>query len=150
MSGILNEPERPQSYPLEHIVGDCCPDGIATVAEGICLTLEKIRDRYAVDAARRRTPTSPDRGTSENVLKRISGTDFAEFHAQASDDAALAREAYDEEDPFKSAALWRQLLGSEFPTPASEGGGADPRGASSTGGFSMPRAPAIPPRGRFA
>lgn len=144
------EPERPQSYPLEHIVGDRCLGGIEAVAEGICRTLEEIRDRYADDAARRRTPISPDRGTSENVLKRISGTDFAEFHAQASGDADLAREAYDEEDPRKSAALWRQLLGSEFPRPASEGSGGGPTGASSTGGFSMPRAPAIPPRGRFA
>jgi hypothetical protein len=142
------EPERPKGYPLEHIVGDCCPDGIATVAEGVCRTLEAIRDRFATHAAVRLTPELADRGTSQNVLARITGGDFADFHGQAATDAALARKAYDEPDQAKSAVLWQKLLGSEFPLSTSEGSGGSPSGSRRA--FSMPSVPAVPPRGRFA
>ncbi len=27
--------KHPKSYPLEHFIGDCCPDGITSVAEGV-------------------------------------------------------------------------------------------------------------------
>ena len=33
---LLDRPgEYPKGYPLEHIIGACCPDGIASVAEGV-------------------------------------------------------------------------------------------------------------------
>ncbi len=38
--------KHPKSYPLEHFIGDCCPDGITSVAEGIVLTLENIVSQY--------------------------------------------------------------------------------------------------------
>lgn len=38
--------KHPKSYPLEHFIGDCCPDGIESVAEGVVLTLEKIVNFY--------------------------------------------------------------------------------------------------------
>ena len=34
--------KHPKSYPLEHFIGDCCPDDIKSVAEGVVLTLENI------------------------------------------------------------------------------------------------------------
>ena len=33
----------PKGYPLEHLVGDTCPDGIGSVAEGVTRALEAIR-----------------------------------------------------------------------------------------------------------
>lgn len=141
------EPERPKSYPLEHIIGDCCPDGIDSVAEGVCCTLEEIGDRYRDEAERQDTPFLTDRGTEENVLARIAGDDFAEFHAQAADDAELARRAYDEEDDAESARLWRKLLGDEFPA---DHNGEKASGPVTSGGYSEPSGPVVPPRGRFA
>lgn len=38
-------PPYPKGYPLEHLIGISCPDGIASVAEGVVRTLEDIRDR---------------------------------------------------------------------------------------------------------
>ncbi len=142
------EPERPKGYPLEHIVGDCCPDDIASVAEGICRTLEEIRDRYGDFASSRKTPFLPGRGAPQNVLARIAGDDFAAFHAQVREDASLARDAFDELDEAESARLWRKLLGDAFPPPDDKDEKAS--GPTSAGGFSMPSAPAVPPRGRFA
>jgi hypothetical protein len=140
------DPERPKAYPLEHIVGDCCPDGIKSVAQGICLTLEKIRDRFDCCAAAGRTPFLKDRGTDQNVLERITGEDFSAFHAQATGDAELARKAFDEQDEKESARLWRKLLGSEFPPP-DEG---DTGSGSDSSGFTAPRGPVTPSRSRFA
>ena len=54
--------KHPKSYPLEHFVGDCCPDGIKSVAEGVVLTLEKIVTDYP------KKPVLNDRGVPENDL----------------------------------------------------------------------------------
>lgn len=35
-------PKHPRGFPLERLVGECCPDGIGSVAEGITRTLEAI------------------------------------------------------------------------------------------------------------
>jgi len=112
-------PERPKSYPLEHLIGDCCPDGIGSVAEGIVRTLERIARGYEVSAAAKSTPVLLDRGVDQNVMARIDGNDFARFHAQAVQAAAKARQAFDATDAATAAALWRELLGDRFP----KGGG---------------------------
>ena len=142
------DPERPKSYPLEHIIGDCCPDGIESVAEGVVRTLEEIRDLFDDWARRRETPYLTDRGTDQNVLGRITGDDFARFHEQASSDAALADRAYDEDDETESARLWRELLGSEFPAPDEDDDSGS--GSGSSGRFAAPSRPAAPSRARFA
>lgn len=145
------EPERPKSYPLEHIIGNCCPDGIDSVAEGLCRTLEEIRDRYDCCAQRLETPVLKDRGTDLNVLARIAGEDFADFHAQAAADAELARKAYDEADDNDSARLWVELLGTKFPGPDEDDkGSASGSSSSSSGRFAAPSGPAAPSRRRFA
>ena len=35
-------PAYPRGYPLEHIIGVCCPDGITSVAEGVTLTWRRL------------------------------------------------------------------------------------------------------------
>ena len=37
------EPKHPKGFPLERLIGECCPDGIESVAEGMMKTLEKTR-----------------------------------------------------------------------------------------------------------
>lgn len=67
--------KHPKSYPLEHFIGDCCPDGITSVAEGIVLTLENIVSQY---------PTKPflaDRGVPEHdVFARITDDEYSDFY----------------------------------------------------------------------
>ena len=145
-------PKHPKGYPVEHIIGYSCPDGIKSIAEGVTLTLENIAATFAVTAAAQQTPDLRDHGVSEhNVFSRISGTDFAAFHAQVVEAAKISRKALDAKDEAESTQLWKQLFGDKFPdAPAtstkSSGGGS----ASSTGGFTPRTNETTPVAGRFA
>lgn len=111
--------EGPTSYPLEHIVGHCCPNDIDSVAEGVTKTLEEITGQFQTDAMAEETPFLPSHGLPEtpenNVLKQIDGNDFAAFHDEVADAAALAQAALDEEDKATSREYWYELFGEEFP-----------------------------------
>ncbi|RYZ41265.1 MAG: nucleotidyltransferase [Myxococcaceae bacterium] len=120
-------PERPKSYPLEHLFGDCCPDGIGSVAEGVVRTLEAFVENYALHAAAKKVPYSEDRGVSQNVMARIDGKDFAAFHEQVKKAAKLARKAFESPDAQTAAPLWRELFGDKFPQ-APEGGSSSKKG----------------------
>lgn len=135
-------PKHPKGYPLEHIIGDCCPDDIDAVALGVVLTLETIRDRFQLNAVLKSTPNLPDRDPSlgQSVLKRIDGEDFATFHEQVTPAATLARAAYDEIDVAKSAQLWRELFGSKFP---------EKPGGKNSGGFTERSSVSLPTRTDF-
>lgn len=54
-------PKYPKGYPVEHMVGQCCPDGITSIAEGVTRTLEAIQHTYALDAAAKLVPELRDR-----------------------------------------------------------------------------------------
>ncbi|MCC6678240.1 MAG: hypothetical protein IT436_13955 [Phycisphaerales bacterium] len=127
---MKSDPKYPKGYPLEHLVADACPDGLTTVADGLTRTLESIASQYRVHASRRETPFLQARGIPErqNVLQRVDGSDFAAFHVNVEEAARLARAALDHPDISGSAALWRRLLGTEFPAPPSAPtGGFTPR-----------------------
>jgi hypothetical protein len=122
---LVNYPDHkhPKGYPLEHVVGDCCPDGITSVAGGFTLALEEVSSRYAGYVEAGQVPWLSDRGVPEhNVLARTTKEEFAAFHEQAKVAAELAREALDEQDLTKSVGLWRELFGSEFPAPPDDNG----------------------------
>lgn len=143
--------EHPKGYPLEHLVGDNCPDGIETVADGVTRSLEELRDAVGRALAAGRVPESKDRGTDQNVLKRLSTSDFEKFHQRVSGAAALARRALDEGDARVSASLWRELFGSKFPEPPKSGGqGGDGGSGSVVGGYSERKGPSEVGKGRFA
>lgn len=140
----------PKGYPLEHIIGDRCPDGIDSVAEGVTLVLEGIRDHYQCCVDRGEVPRSNDRGVEENVLERLTVEEFAHFHAQATEDAELAREALEAKTTPDSAKLWRDLFGSKFPEPPSGKDDSGSGSASMTGGFSQRDDLSVPPPGDFS
>lgn len=138
---------HPKSYPLEHLIGACCPDGINSIAEGVTLTLETIVSRYGAYAATGLVPSLPDHGVPEHdVMARVEGPEFAAFHADASEAAALARRALDSDDLHESANLWRELLGSRFPEPPEP----KSRVEVSSGGFTRRQAPTSIRPSRFA
>jgi hypothetical protein len=148
-------PKYPKGYPLEHLIGACCPDGITSVAQGVTLALETFVAEYQGYADAMQVPYLKDHGVDQDVLRRVSGEDFAAFHALAKGAAKIARQALDTTDEKASADAWRRLLGGRFPEapdrgpqgPSSEGG---PGGGSDKGGFTPRAAPTVISGGRFA
>lgn len=138
------EPEHPKGFPLERLVGEHCPDGVESVAEGVVKTLEAIVSSYAVLVLTKGKPTLPDYGVPpHDVFKRITGEDFCTFYDQVKAGADLSRRAFDSEDRTKSGNLWREMFGSKFPAPPENGSGKK-------SGFTTPTDPAAPGSGRFA
>jgi hypothetical protein len=143
------EPKDPKGFPLERLIGECCRDGIESVADGVVETLEKIVSAYAVKALTGGKPELPDYGVStHDVFKRISADDFKKFYDQVKDGAALARRAYASQDRVESGNLWRDLFGKKFPAPPASGGGGGSDGSGNRG-YSPPTSPATPGTGRF-
>jgi hypothetical protein len=106
------EGSHPKSYPLEHLIGQSCPDAIDSVAEGITLTLEEIVADY------QEKPEMPDHGVPEHdVFDRLSDQEYEAFYERVKEAAKIAREALDAETVFDSATAWRKLLGKKFPEP---------------------------------
>ena len=113
---VHHEDDRPKGYPLEHLVGICCPDNINYVAEGVTRTLETIVANYSWYALCKRTPFLSDHGVPDhNVLERVDGEDFAEFYEHVKEAAEIAREALDAGTKEKSIEKWQKLFGSKFP-----------------------------------
>lgn len=103
--------KHPKSYPLEHFIGDCCPDNIDSVAKGVVLTLENMA-QYADK------PYLADRGVPEHdVFGRITDKEYSNFHDAVCDAAKLAREAFDCEELYDSVCKWRKMFGDKFPDP---------------------------------
>ena len=113
------EQKHPRGYPLEHIVGDCCPDGVTTLAAAFAKTLENIKSRYGPIGAWQ----SSDRGVPEqNVLKRINDLDRQNFHSKVAAAAPKARQAIQSTDEAKAAGLWQEVCGSRYPVRRSQRG----------------------------
>jgi Second Messenger Oligonucleotide or Dinucleotide Synthetase domain len=130
-------PKYPKGYPVEHLIGECCPDGITSVADGVTRTLEKIALEYQGYASCKITPVLIDRGVpSHNVFKRVSPQDFAEFHSQVCEAAKIARRAFDETDIEKSVEGWQQLFGNDY--------------FPSADGYTPRQRPSVITQGRFA
>lgn len=146
------ELEYPKSYPLEHLVGDACRDGVGSLAEGFTLVLEKLVSSYLAYAASGMVPFVPDRGVPEhNVLKRLSVGDFSKFVDRVRQASDVARKALVSDDPADSTRLWQSLFGSKFPSPP---GGSSKGTAATTSaatvGFTPRREPTRIGGGRFA
>lgn len=104
------EVEHPKSYPLEHFIGDCCSDGIDSVAEGIVTTLETIVNDYPIK------PILPDRGVTEHdVFERLTDEEYEAFYDSVKEAAIIARNAYDADTVKEAADEWRKLFGNKFP-----------------------------------
>jgi hypothetical protein len=112
------EGEYPKAYPLEHFIGDTCPNGIASVAEGVTRTLEIIRDTQQPWQFARMVPILHDRGVPGNdVFRRITPAQYNTFYSLASRAATTARAALDAETNAESIKRWHDLFGPEFPQP---------------------------------
>lgn len=128
-------PKYPKGYPLEHLVGQCCPDGVDSVAEGVTFALEEIRDRHKTEVSLGLTPYLQDHGVDQDVFHRITPEEFAEFHGQVAEAADVARCALDSADERESAEGWRELFGEKFPKPPPGGGGGKGGSGRGPGGY---------------
>ena len=84
---VNHKEDRPKGYPLEHLVGNCCPDNITTIATGVTEVFEGIVSKYAAYAISKTKPQMPDRGLpTHDVFARLSGEEFEVFwnHAASS------------------------------------------------------------------
>ena len=148
-------PRYPKGYPLEHLIGVCCPDGITSTAEGVTRTLEIIETKFAACAAAGVTPELPDHGVPEhNVLQRVTGQEFAAFHSQVCSAAKVARRALKADSVEESAGLWGELFGEDFPKSPGGGGGGEGGGdkgpTQPSGGFTSRERASTVGGGRFA
>lgn len=132
--------KHPKSYPLEHFIGECCPDGIESVAEGVVLTLENIVKNYP------EKPFLSDRGVPEHdVFARVTDEEYSEFYNSVCDVAPKAREAYDCDDFYDSVCKWREIFGNEFPEAPES-----PKSADRAGFTKRSEKTTNIPEGRFA
>lgn len=139
-----DEGARPKGFPLERIIGECCPDYIESIAEGVTKTLEDFVSRYKADYILKTKPFLKDYGVpSHDVLKSLEVSDFLSFYEDVEKAAITSRKALDSSSKKESHDLWRELFGSKFP----EGGDDDSR---STGFTAVPEGPADPTSKRFA
>lgn len=112
----LTNLKYPKGYPIEHMIGDRCPDGISSVAEGVSKTLEGIVDAYYMDYILDRTPILCDRGVPEHdVWKRVSVEDFKSFYDSVKEYSNIAKEALEAESLKEQVNKWRQIFGDKFP-----------------------------------
>lgn len=132
------EPTYPKSYPLEHMIGNCCPDNIQSVAAGVTLSLENMESVFRPYVNNGMVPFLPDRGVpTHNVLARVSFEDFSAFLDHVKNASVTAREALDAGTAKTSADGWRKLFGDEFPEAPDDGedDDEDGGGGNSAGSF---------------
>lgn len=109
----------PKGYPLEHLIGSCCPDDLTSIADGVTRTLERIVAFYGSSGS---APILYDHGVAgQNVMSRVSYGDWQTFIAEVKNAAIVARSALDASTNKESADTWRKLLGNKFP----EGGSSN-------------------------
>ncbi|MCG8424186.1 MAG: nucleotidyltransferase [Proteobacteria bacterium] len=109
-------PKRPKGYVLERLAGECVDTTKRDHAEGFVALLENIVSEYEIYALADLVPYLPDPGVPEhNVAHRLEASNFKTFIDKVKDAASVARQALEEEDKKKSAALWRKVFGDKFP-----------------------------------
>lgn len=115
-------PHYPKGYPLEHLIGECCPDGSMTLEDRVAKTLTNMHRSYEKDVQAGKVPVLIDHGVkTHNVLKRIKADEFSQFHSKVGEAARIAQRAASTQDVDEAAIQWRELFGSEFPGPSVDG-----------------------------
>ena len=149
----LTDLKYPKGYPIEHMIGDCCPNGITSIAQGVTLTLEGIVSKYQTYRTLGITPTLPDRGMpSHNVWKRVSTDDFKKFYDHVKDAALTARNALDAATLADKVKYWKLLFGKCFPDAPDDGGkqSNNSGGGGAAGGFTPRSGQTEASGGRFS
>lgn len=106
----------PKGYPLEHLIGQNCPDDIESVAQGFTLAAEWIVHNYHSDRINETVPYLRDHGVpGHDVFARITAEQFALFYDAVQNVAVQARAALDNGDNDASIDAWCDIFGEPFP-----------------------------------
>ncbi len=147
---------RPKGFVLEVLASLHAPYDEPHYGEAFAQMLENIYEAYGAQAARGRKPQIEDPGLADNdILSKISITDWCNFIERVRTHAGWARRAQDTDDTEEATRLWRKLFGARFPETGASPKVANPvrvvAAAAPASGYVFPDAPAAPnsnkPRG---
>lgn len=146
--------KRPKGFVLEVLAAKHAPVGETHYGEAFAQMLESIHAAYGSLAALGIKPTLDDPALpGNNILSKVSSTDWKNFMERVRVHAGYARGAQGEEDMEEATRLWRKLFGQRFRgtvNPAKAASLASVAVAPTAGaGYTFPNAPAAPnkPRG---
>jgi hypothetical protein len=129
--------KRPKGFVLEVLVSMYAPQNETNYGEAFARMLENLRDAHATQAEMGIKPFINDPGLWGNdILSKVSMTDWKAFMARVKSHAALARKAQNEADEVEATRLWRLILGERLPK------GVSAVAAKTAGGTTIAVAPA--------
>lgn len=149
--------KRPKGFVLEVLVARHAPSNESHYGEAFAQMLQTIVDAYGALADVDQKPYLDDPGLPGNdILSKVSITDWKNFIQRVRTHAGHARRAQDEDDTEEATRLWQKLFGTRFKgtAPATKASGeslttyaAAP--AVTAKSYTFPNEPAAPtkPRG---
>lgn len=109
---------KPKGYPLERLVGECCPVGITSVGQGVAETFKNIVVKFSAQIEQQGiVPKLEDYGTNADVWKRLTIGELRSFMACARTAYQISQKAISAADHEEAAVHWRELFGDQFPGP---------------------------------
>lgn len=147
--------KRPKGFVLEVLVAKHAPQDEAHYGEAFAQMLESIYDAYGALAEAGYKPHIDDPGLpGNNIISKVSITDWRNFIERIRVHGSYARRAQDEEDMAEATRLWRKLFGNRFKETITAAKAeslasyaAVPAGAAGTG-YTFPNQPAAPNKPR--
>lgn len=147
--------KRPKGFALEVMTALHAPKNEPHYGEAFAQMLESIYNSYGAIAEAGAKPFIEDPGVpGNNIIEKVSITDWKNFIERVRVHASFARRAQDTDDMEEATRLWRRLFGDRFKASAAApkakslaGYATAPAAAAST--FTFPNANAAPtkPRG---
>jgi hypothetical protein len=150
-----NTGKRPKGFVLEVLVAKHAPMNESHYGEAFAQMLQSIYDAYGALADVGIKPHLDDPGLpGNNIISKVSITDWKNFIERIRVHAGYARRAQDEEDLEEATRLWRKLFGNRFKATENAAKAESLATYASApslplGGYTFPNAPAAPkmPRG---
>jgi hypothetical protein len=145
--------KRPKGFVFEVLVAKHAPAEEQHYGEAFAKMLESIHNAYGPLAAAGMKPSIDDPGLPGNdILSKVSITDWKNFIERVRVHADYARRAQSEDDMEEATRLWRKLFGDRFKATENAAKAASLASTVSvpaSGGYTFPNAPAAPtkPRG---
>lgn len=147
--------KRPKGFVLEVLVAHHAPRDEAHYGEAFAQMLQSIYDNYGALAEKGLKPHIEDPGLAgNNIISKVSITDWKNFIERVRVHADYARRAQDEEDMAEATRLWRKLFGYRFRETVtaakaeSSSGYATAPAAAISAGYTFPNQPAAPTKPR--
>lgn len=147
--------KRPKGFVLEALVALHASRDETHYGEAFAQMLQSIYDRYGALAEAGLKPHIDDPGLpGNNIISRVSITDWKNFIERIRVHAGYARRAQDEEDMAEATRLWRKLFGERFKETVTAakaeslaGYATAPAGAAGAA-YTFPNEPAAPKKPR--